>query len=197
MEFSPPSKHFLPQSRRELMLTPPVSSTRDHVLGPPSAPIVMGEYGDFECPFCAEAEPVLKTLRRSLQNILLFAFRHFPLAEAHPHALHAAEAAEAAGAQGKFWQMHDYLFAHQEALEDSDLVEGAAAIGCDVDRFIREMAEARYAARVREDFRSGIRSGVNGTPSLFINGLRYDGPRDLESLLAAIEQVAAGENARY
>jgi protein-disulfide isomerase len=173
------------------MLTPPVSSTRDHVLGPPSAPIVMVEYGDFECPFCAEAEPVLKTLRRSLQNILLFAFRHFPLAEAHPHALHAAEAAEAAGAQGKFWQMHDYLFAHQEALEDSDLVEGAAAIGCDVDRFIREMAEARYAARVREDFSSGIRSGVNGTPSLFINGLRYDGPRDLESLLAAIEQVAA------
>ena len=173
------------------MLTPPVSSTRDHVLGPPNAPIVMVEYGDFECSFCAQAEPVLKALRRSLKTVLLFAFRHFPLAEAHPHALHAAEAAEAAGAQGKFWQMHDYLFAHQEALEDSDLVEGAAAIGWDVDRFIREMAEARYAARVREDFLSGIRSGVNGTPSLFINGLRYDGPRDLESLLAAIEQVAA------
>ena len=173
------------------MLTPPVSSTRDHVLGPPNAPIVMVEYGDFECPFCAQAEPVLKALRRSLQTVLLFAFRHFPMAEAHPHALHAAEAAEAAGAQGKFWQMHDYLFAHQDALEDSDLVEYAAAVGCDVDRFIREMAENRYLPRVREDFLSGVRSGVNGTPTLFINGMRYDGPRDLDSLLAAIEQVAA------
>ena len=113
------------------------------------------------------------------------------MAEAHPHALHAAEAAEAAGAQGKFWQMHDYLFAHQEALEDSDLVEYAAAVGCDVERFIREMAENRYLPRVREDFLSGVRSGVNGTPTLFINGMRYDGPRDLDSLLAAIEQVAA------
>jgi protein-disulfide isomerase len=173
------------------MLTPPVSSTRDHVLGPPNAPIVMVEYGDFECPFCAQAEPVLKALRRSLQTVLLFAFRHFPMAEAHPHALHAAEAAEAAGAQGKFWQMHDYLFAHQDALEDSDLVEYAAAVGCDVERFIREMAENRYLPRVREDFLSGVRSGVNGTPTLFINGMRYDGPRDLDSLLAAIEQVAA------
>jgi len=173
------------------MLTPPVSSTRDHVLGPPNAPIVMVEYGDFECPFCAQAEPVLKALRRSLQTVILFAFRHFPMAEAHPHDLHAAEAAEAAGAQGKFWQMHDYLFAHQDALEDSDLVEYAAAVGCDVDRFIREMAENRYLPRVREDFLSGVRSGVNGNPTLFINGMRYDGPRDLDSLLAAIEQLAA------
>jgi protein-disulfide isomerase len=172
------------------MLTPSVSK-RDHVLGPPNAGVVMVEYGDFECPVCAEAEPVLEALRRSLQHTLLFAFRHFPLAEAHPHAVHAAEAAEAAGVQGLFWQMHDYLFAHQDALEDSDLVEYAAAIGCDVDRFVGEMADNRCAARVREDFLSGIRSGVNGTPSLFINGLRYDGPRDLDSLLIAIEQVAA------
>ena len=172
------------------MLTPPISA-RDHVLGPPDAGIVLCEYGDFECPFCAEAEPVLKALRRTLQQTLLFAFRHFPLAEAHPHAFHAAEAAEAAGAQGLFWQMHDYLFTHQYALEDPDLVEHAAAVGCDVDRFVREMTENRYAPRVREDFLSGIRSGVNGTPSLFINGLRYDGPRDFDSLLAVIEQVAA------
>jgi protein-disulfide isomerase len=142
-------------------------------------------------PFCAEAEPVLEALRRSLQDTLLFAFRHFPMAEAHAHALHAAEAEEAAGAQGLLWQIHDYLFAHQDALEDSDLVESAAAVGCDVDRFVREMAENRYAARVREDFLSGIRSGVNGTPSLFIDGVRYDGPRDLDSLLIAIDQVPA------
>jgi protein-disulfide isomerase len=114
-----------------------------------------------------------------------------PLAEAHPHALHAAEAAEAAGVQGLFWPMHEYLFAHQDALDDRNLVKCAAAVGCNVDRFVRELTDNRYAARVREDFLSGIRSGANGTPSLFINGYRYDGSRDLNSLLAAIEQVAA------
>ncbi len=172
------------------MLNPPVSK-RDHTIGPLDAPVVMVEYGDFECPFCAQAEPVFKELLRALPDTVLFAFRHFPLAEAHPHSLHAAEAAEAAGAQGRFWQMHNVLFAHQDALEDSDLVEYAAAVGCDVDRFVREMAENKYVERVREHFLSGVRSGVNGTPSIFINGLRYDGPRDLASLLAAIEQVAA------
>jgi protein-disulfide isomerase len=172
------------------MLTPPVSK-RDHTLGAANAPIVMVEYGDFECPVCAEAEQVLRALRRALPDTLLFAFRHFPLTEAHPRALPAAEAAEAAGAQGKFWQMHDYLFQNQDALEDEDLIEYAAAVGCEVDRLVRDLAENRYAARVREDFLSGVRSGVNGTPSLFINGFRYDGPRDLESLLAAIEQAAA------
>ena len=172
------------------MLDPPVSR-RDHVLGPPNPEIVLVEYGDFECPFCAQIEPVLRALRRSLPNSLLFAFRHFPLAEAHPHSFHAAEAAEAAGAQGKFWQMHDCLFANQEALEDDDLIDYAAAVGCNLDQFIGDMAESRYAARVREDFLSGVRSGVNGTPTLFINGMRYDGPRDLDSLLVAVEQVAA------
>jgi protein-disulfide isomerase len=170
------------------MLTPPISK-RDHTIGPPDAPIVMAEYGDFECPYCAQAEPVFKALIHSLPESLLFAFRHFPLAEAHPHSVRAAEAAEAAGAQGRFWEMHDVLFAHQDALEDANLVEYASAIGCDVDRFVDEMAENRYAGRVRENFLSGVRSGVNGTPTIFINGLRYDGPRDLESLMVAIQQV--------
>jgi protein-disulfide isomerase len=155
------------------------------------APITILEYGDFECPFCAEAEPVIQEVRRALPDSILFAFRHFPLAQAHPHALHAAEAAEAAGAQGKFWQMHDILFAHQDALEDDDLVEYAAAVGCDVDRFVRDMSNGSYVGRVRDDFLSGVRSGVNGTPSIFINGLRYDGPRDVPSLLNAIEQVVS------
>jgi protein-disulfide isomerase len=172
------------------MLTPPVSD-RDHVIGPSNAEIVLVEYGDFECPFCAQAEPVLKALRQALPNSLLFAFRHFPLAEAHPHAMHAAEASEAADAQGKFWPMHDLLFANQHALEDENLIEYAGMVGCDVGQFVNDMAENRFAARVRKDFLSGIRSGVNGTPSIFINGLRYDGPRDLDSMLAAIEQVAA------
>jgi protein-disulfide isomerase len=172
------------------MLTPAVSK-RDHILGPPNAEIVVVEYGDFECAYCAAAKPVLKALRLALPDSLLFAFRHFPLAEAHPHALHAAEAAEAAGAQEKFWDMHDCLFEHQDALEDDDLIDYAAEVGCNLDQFVNDMAEKRYAARVREDFLSGVRSGVNGTPAIFINGLRYDGPRDLDSMLAAIEQVTA------
>ena len=118
---------------------------------------------------------------------MCFVFRHFPLTQIHPHAEHAAEAAEAAGAQGKFWQMHDTLFEHQHALDDAHLVRYAAELKLDVDRFERELAEHVYANRVREDFLSGVRSGVNGTPTFFINGLRYDGSYDLEMLLAAIE----------
>jgi protein-disulfide isomerase len=107
----------------------------------------------------------------------------------HPHAEHAAEAAEAAGAQGKFWEMHDMLYENQDALEDENLAQYAEALGLDVTRFIREMSEHTHAARVREDFRSGVRSGVNGTPTFFINGVRHDGPFDLRSLIAAIEEA--------
>jgi protein-disulfide isomerase len=122
-------------------------------------------------------------------DTLLLVFRPFPLAEAHPHALHAAEAAEAAGAEWKFW--HDRLFLNQDRLEDEDLVEYAATVGCDVERFVRDMAEHRYLERGREYFLSGVRSGVNGTLSIFINGLRYDGPHDFAPLAAAVEDVAA------
>jgi len=172
------------------MLNPPVSK-RDHTIGPWTSEVVIVEYGDFECPHCEAAEPVFRALRETLSDSLLFAYRHFPLAEAHPHALHAAEAAEAAGAQGKFWEMHDCLFDHQDALEDEDLIDYAAEVGCNLDQFANAMAENRYVAHVREDFLSGVRSGVNGTPTIFINGLRYDGPRDLASMLAAIEQITA------
>jgi len=106
---------------------------------------------------------------------LRFVFRHFPLSEAHPHAQRAAEAAEAAGAQGHFWEMHDLLFHNQDALEDADLLAYAAQIGIDAQRVARELAAGTYAKRVRDDFRGGVRSGVNGTPTFFINGVRYDG----------------------
>ena len=109
----------------------------------------MVEYGDFECPFCAQAEPVMQALRRALPEAILFAFRHFPLAKLIPHSLHAAEAAEAAGAQGKFWQMHDILFAHKDALEDEDLVEYAAAVGCDVTVRSRNGGEQIRRPRAR------------------------------------------------
>ena len=170
-------------------LTPPVSK-RDHTVGPASAAITLVEYGDYECPHCGAAHPIVKEIRRRLGNGLRFAFRHFPLSRIHPHAERAAEAAEAAGAQRKFWQMHDQLFEHQDALDDESLLVYAAAIGLDVDEFTREMLLGVHAPRVREDFLSGVRSGVNGTPTFFVNGHRHDGSYDLQTLMAAITEAA-------
>ena len=170
-------------------LTPPVSK-RDHTVGPASAAITLVEYGDYECPYCGAAHPIVKEIRRRLGNGLRFAFRHFPLSRIHPHSERAAEAAEAAATQGKFWQMHDQLFEHQDALDDESLLVYAATIGLDVDEFTREMLLGVHAPRVREDFLSGVRSGVNGTPTFFINGHRHDGSYDLETLLAAIAEAA-------
>ena len=169
-------------------LKPPVGS-HDHVQGPAEAPVTLVEYGDYECPYCGEAFPVVKALQKRLGDQMRFVFRNFPLAEAHPHAEHAAEAAEAAGAQGKFWEMHDLLYENQDALEDEDLVRYAKALHLDVPRFVKEMEAHAHVERVRADFSSGVRSGVNGTPSFFINGMRHDGPFDLASLLAAIEEA--------
>jgi protein-disulfide isomerase len=159
---------------------------RDHIQGPIDAPIMLLEYGDYECPYCGEAYPVVKAIQKRLGNRLCFAFRNFPLVNAHPHAEHAAETAEAAGAQGRFWEMHDLLFENQEALEDEDLAEYAAKVGVDARRLMKELQAGTYAARVRQDFRSGARHGVNGTPSFFINGVRYDGNYDMENLIAAL-----------
>jgi len=170
-------------------LKPPVGAN-DHIQGPAKAPVTLVEYGDYECPYCGEAYPVVKALQKRLGEQVRFVFRNFPLAEAHPHAEHAAEAAEAAGAQGKFWEMHDLLYENQDALDDQDLVRYASALKLDVPRFVKEMKARTYVERVRADFSSGVRSGVNGTPTFFINGARHDGPFDLRSLLAAIEEAA-------
>jgi len=169
-------------------LTPQVGH-RDHIEGPDTANVTLVEYGDYECPYCGEAFSIVKAIQKRLGKRLRYVFRHFPLANAHPHAGAAAEAAEAAGAQGQFWKMHDTLYENQDALEDQDLLEYATELGLDVARFADDMAEHRHAARVREDFTSGIRSGVNGTPSFFINGVRHDGGYDLATLLAAIEEA--------
>jgi protein-disulfide isomerase len=171
-------------------LAVPVSK-RDHIRGPFNAPATLLEYGDYECPFCAEAHFVVQAVQAALGDQMRFVFRNFPLTNVHPHAERAAEAAEAAGAQGKFWEMHDILFENQSALEDEDLAGYAAALELDVPRFIKELMAGVYAPRVREDFRSGVRSGVNGTPSFFINDFRYDGPRDPEALAAALLETAA------
>lgn len=171
-------------------LTVPVSS-RDHMQGPTTAPVTLVEYGDFECPYCGKAHPIVKALQRAVGNEMRFVYRHFPLSSVHPHAERAAQAAEAAGAQGKFWEMHDTLFEHQGTLADADLNRFAGRLGLDMERWSREMGARLYAPRVREDFLSGVRSGVNGTPTFFINGVRHDGSYDIQTLQLAIQAAAA------
>jgi protein-disulfide isomerase len=172
-----------------ICLTVP-DSKRDHIRGCVTAPISMLEYGDYECPFCAEVQPIVTEIQDRLMDDLCFAFRHFPLTNVHPHAEHAAEAAEAAGAQGSFWDMHETLFQNQQALEDEDLAQYASQLGLDEIRLVREVESGAHAPRVRDDFKSGVRAGVNSTPTFFINGQRYDGPRGFEEMLAALTAEA-------
>ena len=169
---------------------------RDHTAGPSNAPVTLVEYGDFECPYCGRAEPIVESVRRHMGDNMRFVYRHFPLAEAHPHAQHAAEASEAAGAQGKFWEMHDILYANQRALENEDLITYAAKLGIDAERFLSELAAGAFTRKVRDDFRGGVRSGVNGTPTFFINGYRYDGSwADVEGFTQALTDAAAQAHA--
>ncbi len=177
--------------RRETpRLAVPVGA-RDHIQGLATAPVTLVEYGDYECPSCGAAYPIVKEVQRRLGAQLRFVFRNFPLTTAHPHAQHAAEAAEAAGAQGRFWPMHDILFEHQGALTDAALVGYAKALDLDTTQFADNLRQHQYAVRVREDVAGGIHSGVNGTPTFYINGARHDAPYDLEILLAAVNAAAA------
>ena len=162
---------------------------RDHAQGPADAPVTLVEYGDYECPHCGRAHPIVKEVQRRLGSALRFVFRNFPLNESHPHAQHAAEAAEGAGAQGRFWEMHDTLFEHQRALDDQHLVGYAKALGLDPVAFERDLRAHTHKTRVREDFVSGVRSGVNGTPTFFINGVRHDSPYGVATLASAIDQA--------
>ena len=166
-------------------LTLPLAG-RDHIQGSTDAPAALVEYGDYQCPYCGEAYRVVKAVQDRLGDRLCFAFRNFPLVNSHPHAQHAAEAAEAAGAQGRFWEMHDLLFENQEALDDENLAQYAAALGLDARRLIAEVLAGAHSERVREDFRAGARGGVNGTPTFFINGVRFEGAPNAEALLAAL-----------
>ena len=152
-------------------LLPPLGD-RDHALGPADAPVTLVEYGDYECPYCGMAYPIVASILERMGDSIRFAFRHFPLTQLHPHAQHAAEMAEAAGARGKFWDMHDLLYQNQAALEDEDLISYAAGLGIPPDWAAQALATHTFAGKVREDFMSGVRSGVNGTPTFFINGVR-------------------------
>ena len=171
-------------------LAVPVGS-RDHIQGLATAPVTLVEYGDYECPSCGAAYPIVKAVQRRLGAQVRFVFRNFPLTTVHPRAQHAAEAAEAAGAQGRFWEMHDTLFEHQDTLTDEALIGYAKALGLDATRFAHELRQHLYAARVREDVAGGTHSAVNGTPTFYINGVRHDAPHDLETLLGAVSAAAA------
>src|SRR5882762_4808015 len=179
----------------EGQLTPPVNAL-DHVAGPDNAPVTLVEYGDYECPYCGMAHPIVKRAQRELGKELRFVFRHFPLAEAHPHARLAAQAAEAAGAQGKFWEMHDMLFENQQALDVADILGYAKALQLDIARFTEDLKSGTYAKRVRDDFRSGVKSGVNGTPTFFVNGSRYDGSWANEKAFIHALREAAQQSGR-
>jgi Na+:H+ antiporter, NhaA family len=169
-------------------LNPPVDPARDHVRGAEEAPVTLVEYGDFQCPYCGDAYPVVRELQERFGDRVRFAFRHMPLADLHPRAPFAAEAAEAAGAQGRFWEMHDRLFEHQLELGDAELRGHAEAIGIDDrERFDAELRDRVHAARVEADHRSGARSGVPSTPRFFINGLIHLGAASYAELAEAID----------
>jgi len=171
------------------VLTLPVGS-RDHSEGPADAAVTLVEYGDYECPHCGMAYPIIKEVQRRMGKQLRFVFRNFPIPDNHPHAIHAAEAAEAAGAQDRFWPMHDVLYEHQQKLRDRDLVEHAQALGLDAERFQRELVAHVHLPRVQEDVTSGVESGVRGTPTFFINGAKYAASWDADTLTEALTLAA-------
>ena len=163
-------------------------SAIDHVTGAPHAAVTVLEYGDFECPNCKQAQPAVKLLLERFSGRVRFVFRNFPLEDVHPHALGAAQAAECAGGQGRFWEMHDLLFANQTHLKPNDLHGYAERLGLDMARFTAEMDDQVYLQRVREQLQSGLDSGVRGTPTFFVNGRIEDVSFGLRALFDAVER---------
>jgi protein-disulfide isomerase len=170
-------------------LSLPVDLKRDHIQGPDSAPVTLVEYGDYECPYCGQAHPIIKQIQDYFGDNLRFVFRNFPLTQVHPHSQRASEAAEEAAAQNKFWKMHDYLYEHQQALDDKHLEKYAKIIELDLERFDEDMENHIHIPKIREDFLSGIQSGVNGTPSFYINGTRYNGSWDFDTLMQTLTSI--------
>ena len=176
----------------QAQLKPPVGAA-DHIQGPANAGVTLVEYGDYECPHCGRAYPIVKRVQARLGERMRFVFRNFPLAEAHPHATAAAELAEAAALQGKFWEMHDMIFEHQDALDAKHLQQYARTLHLDLAKLQSDLAQGEIQKRVQRDFMHGVRSGVNGTPTFFINGARFDDDwSDEETFVAALEAAARG-----
>jgi protein-disulfide isomerase len=169
-------------------LSVPVTDN-DHAQGRAGATVTLLEYGDYECPYCGEAYPIVKKLQSEFGNSLRFVFRNLPLSNVHPHALHAAEVAEAVGLQGPFWQIHDLLYENQSDLEDSALVTYAEQAGADAGEAIRAATSDAVRDRIQADVDGAIRSGANGTPTFFVNGLRYDGSWELAPLRRELSRL--------
>ena len=176
------------KAAENIKLTLPVSESRDHIQGPVNAPITLVEYGDYQCPYCGQAYMIIKEIQERLGSKLCFVFRNFPLTKVRPHAYKAAIAAETAAAQGKFWDMYDYLFKHGQVVTDDNLRQSAAKLGLNVARFDREFLDRTYSSHVDEDIQSGKSSGVKSTPTFFINGDRYNSAWDMDTLLSALDE---------
>jgi protein-disulfide isomerase len=158
-------------------------------LGPEEARLQMVEYGDYECPHCGGVSPVIKQLKKTLGDELLLVYRHFPLTQVHPNALNAARASEAAARQGQFWPMHDMLFQNQDNLDPESLLQYAYALRLDIDRFAQDFAGNEVVERIGLDQENGIRSGVNGTPTFFVNGFRWEGSLSYNAFLYTLRSV--------
>jgi len=169
-------------------LTVPITA-EDHVQGPEDADVTVVEYGDYECPHCGRAYPIVQQVQKKFGEQLRFAFRNFPLGQMHPHAEAAAEVAEFAGVHGKFWEMHDQLFENQEHLGEGLFLALAKELRLSTSAMRQALEQKTFQTRVRADFTSGIQSGVNGTPTFFINGLRHNGSFDFDALVSAIQQA--------
>lgn len=172
----------------ESTLKIPIIKT-DHTKGPRSAPVNIVEYSDFQCPYCAAASPILETLIENFRHTLCFAYRHFPITTLHPHAAKAAVASEAAALQSQFWSMHDALFSNQAYISDNSILIMARELKLDMKKFERDLERPELIEKVQADFNSGVKSGVSGTPTLFINGLRYEGEINYEDLAREVEQI--------
>lgn len=167
------------------MLRVPVTD-KDHATSGDQAAVTLVEYGDYQCPYCGDVYPVVERIREHFGRKLRFVFRHFPLVEVHPFAANAAQSAEFAGEHGKFWQMHDLLYLDQAHLDTDDLLRRCKALGLPADDLLKALESELYMPRIQENFMGGVRSGVNGTPSFFINGARYEGAYDFDEMLAAV-----------
>lgn len=166
-----------------MALKTPVSK-KDHIQGNPDAPIELVEYGDYQCPYCGKAYYVVKEIQKQLGDKLKLVFRNFPLTNIHQYAANAAIASEVAGGMGNFWEMHDMLFENQKNLDERHILEYAQELGLDLEKFESDFSNPRYTSKVEEDLESGLRSGVNGTPSFFINGEKYEGEMTAEAISA-------------
>jgi protein-disulfide isomerase len=172
-----------------IRLAEPINE-KDHVLGPSDACVTVVEYGDYECPSCLNTQPIVAELRKRHGDKFRFVFRHFPQSSVHPHASAAASAAEAAAEQNKFWEMHETLFKHQKEFGDIDLSHLALRLGLEIYKFESSLGQDLHRRRIAADPAGGVRSGVRGTPTFFINGVKYDGKIDVDSLAEAIASAA-------